>query len=254
MNRISVRGIFLMASIFMIGFSCTKKDADQSLTVDEYVKRGVPDPGREWSINDFRETHRILGSMKWERPYQLPVKDSKRSGALFERMLSLENMSFLHDSTLSFSEKAERISAFINVCDYWADVYSNPVIDRYYQREQIDIQIFTLNVTESMLNLATEIYQSDDPTAAALKYGYKTIKKDYLYCLANELKTQSRTSQFRQEDLNRLADSVYRSVTRNKEWMDSSAIKDVKRSLRLVMDSTSSDYIRHQYTTLEKLL
>lgn len=255
MNRISVGSIFLIASIFIIGFSCTKKFPDRSLTVDEYVKLGVPDPrGKEWAIDDFRQAHFVLGRMKWDKPYQLPVRDSKKSGALFERMLGPENLTFVQDSTLSYNDRAERISDLINVCGYWADVYSNPGIGRYYQRELIDIQIFKLNVTENMLALAAEIYRSDDPTAAGLKYGYKNIKQDYLGCLTNELKMQSLKSQFQQEDLNKLADTIYLSVIRNKAWMDSSAITGLKQSLRLVMDSTSSDHIRNKYSTLEKLL
>jgi hypothetical protein len=87
-----------------------------------------------------------------------------------------------------------------------------------------------------------------------LKYGYKNITMNYLSYLTTELKSQSRTSQFLKKDLERMADSVYTSVMRNKEWMDSIAINDVKQSLRLVLDSTSSEYVRNKYTALEKSL
>ncbi|MBL0740659.1 hypothetical protein [Chryseolinea lacunae] len=254
MNTISLKQIFLIAFVLTGIFSCAKKQEDNSLTLDEYMKMGVPDPAKVWDINDFSQAYGALAKLKWDRPYQLPVKGSKKSGVLFEHMLSLKNVSFLMDSTLSLNEKAERISAFVLVCDHWIDIYSNPVIDNYYRSELIDIQIFNLRLTEKMVNLATQINNSDDPTAVVLKYGYKTIKMNYVSCLTTELKNQSHTSQFLKQDLERMADSVFASVERNREWMDSSARVDVKQSLRLVLDSTSSDHVRNKYTTLEKSL
>lgn len=254
MNAIFPKQIFLIVLILTGTFSCSKKNADKSLTLEEYMKLGVPDPANVWDMNDFSQAHGALGKLKWDRPYELPVKDSKKSGLLFEHMLSFKNISFLHDSTLSLNEKAARISAFVSVCDYWSDIYSNPVINNYYRTELIDIQIFNLRLMEKMVNLAQEINKSDDPAAAVLKYGYKSITRNYLSSLKTQLKNQRHTSKFLKKDLERMADSIYTSVMRNKEWMDSSAISDVKQSLRLVLDSASSEYVRNKYTTLEKSL
>jgi hypothetical protein len=255
MNAIFVKPIFVVAFILLIScFSCAKKQPDNSLTVEEYIKLGVPDPYNEWSMTDFSQARAALAKLKWDRPFQLPRKDSEKSGLLFEHMLSFGNMSFLHNSELSLNEKAEHISAFVSVYDYWMDVYSNPVIDNYYHRELIDIQIFNLGITERMVALAQEINKSNDSTAVALQYGYKSIQMNFLNCLTTDLKAQSRTSQFLKRDLDRMADTVYASVLRNKEWMDSSAINNLKKSLSLVMDSTSSDYIRDKYASLQKAL
>jgi hypothetical protein len=124
----------------------------------------------------------------------------------------------------------------------------------HYHREIVDLQIFNLEVMEDMLNLAHQINKSDDPADAALQYGYPSIKANYLTSLSNGLKTQNSTSEFLERDLNRMADSISASVMRNKEWMDSAAISELKRSLHSVMDSTSSDYIRSKYQSLEKSL
>ena len=254
MNAISLKQIFLIALILTSIFSCSKKQVDKSLTLDAYLKLGVPDPAKVWDMNDFSQAYGALGKIKWDRPYELPVKDSKKSGLLFEHMLSFENMSFLHNSKLTLNEKAEYITAFVRVNRYWMDVYSNPVIGNFYHRELIYIQIFNLGIMDNMVNLALEINKSNDPTAVVLKQGVKSIKIDYLDCLTTDLKTQSHTSQFLKKDLDTMADTVYASVMRHKEWMDSSAVNDLKQSLHLVMDSTSSDHIRNKYTTLEKSL
>lgn len=254
MSAVPVKSVFLFAFMLIVCISCTKKQPDDSLTVEEYMKIGVPDPNKEWSMTDFTQAHSALAKIKWEKPFQLPRKDSEKSKLLFDHMLSFDNMSFLQNSALSLNEKAEQISSFIRVCDYWGDIYSNPVIDNYYHRELIAIQIFNLGVSERMLHLAQEINKSDDPTAVTLRYGYNSIKANFVNNLANDLKTQRRATQYLKKDLETMADTIYASVIRNKESMDSASVNDLKQSLRVVIDSTTSDYIRNKYTSLEKAL
>ena len=255
MNTSFVKHVFLIVFILTCSFSCTHRPEDNSLSVDAYRALGMPDPARKWDLADYTQAHNVLAKTKWEKPLQLPVKDSENSGLLFEHMLSLEYLSFLQDSTIRLSEKANRISEFSRVYNYWMDVYTNPTLKRnHYHREIIDIQIFNLSLTEAMLNLAHEIDRSDDPADIALKYGYGAVKRSYLACLNNDLQTQSFTSEFLDRDLERMADSIYSSVMRNREWMDSSAVGELKHSLRLVMDSTSSDHIRNKYKSLENSL
>lgn len=244
-----------LAAFILTGNSCTDRSKDNSLSAHAYVALGMPDPGKKWNMADYTQAYNVLAKIKWEQPLELPAKDSEKSGLLFEHMVSLEYLSFLQDSTMSLAEKAERISEFIKVYDYWMDVYTNPTLKRnYYNREIIDIQIFNLRLTEAMLNLAHKINRSDDPSDIALQYGYRSIKENYLECLNNDLKTQSYTSEFLNQDLERMSDSIFNSVMRNREWMDSSAISKLKLSLHLVMDSASSDYIRNKYRSLEESL
>lgn len=250
-----MKHFFLITLILTCIFSCTEKDKDHSLSVDAYKELGMPDPEKKWDVADYTQAYNALAKVKWENPLQLPVKDSENSGPVFERMLSLDYLSFLQDSTMRLSEKAERISGFTRVYGYWMDVYVNPTLEgNYYDREIIEIQIFNLRLTEAMLNLAHQINRSDDPADIALQYGYGSIKQNYLDCLSTDLKTQSHTSEFAEKDLERMADSIYTSVMRNKEWMDSSAVSELKHALRAVMDSTSSDHIRNKYQDLRKSL
>lgn len=235
--------------------SCTDQREDNSLPVHAYVELGMPDPEKKWDMADYTEAHNVLAKIKWAQPLKLPAKESEKSGALFNHMVSLEGLSFLQDSAISLNEKAQRISEFTRVYDYWMDVYTNPTLKgNYYNREIVDVQLFNLSLTEAMLTLAHEINRSDDPADIALRYGYESIKGNYLGCISNDLRTQSYTSEFSEEDLRRMADSIFNSVVRNRGWMDSTAVSELRRSLRLVMDSTSSDYIKDKYRSLEELL
>jgi len=255
MNRSFAKHTFLIVVILACSFSCGNKKPDNSLTIDAYRALGMPDPDKKWDMADYTQARNVLAKLKWESPLQLPVKDSKKSGSLFERMVSLDYLLFLQDSTTTRNEKAQRISEFGVVYDYWIDVYTNPTIQRsYYNREIADIRIFNLKLAEEAFNLANEINKSDDPPDIALQYGYGSIKRAYLECLNNYLQPQAYGSAFADEDNERMVDSIHQSVMRNRKWMDSSAVTELKHSLRSVMDSTSSTRTRDKYKRLEKSL
>lgn len=246
--------VFLIFFITCL-FSCNDSAEDTSLNVDAYVALGLPDPAKKWNMEDYTQAYNVLAQLKWEKPLELPLKESEKSGRLFEHMMSLDYLSFLQDTVMSLNEKAERISEFTRVYGYWIDVYTVPIIkENRYHREIIDIKIFNLRLMEAMVKLAHKINDSKDPADAGLKSGYHAIKDNYLSSLQNDLETQSHTSQFLTRDLDRMADTIYVSVLRNKPWMDSRAIEGLNRSLQLVLDSTASDHIRNKYSSLKKSL
>jgi hypothetical protein len=255
MKASAVSQLFCIAVTIALCLSCTKETIDErTLTIDEYTELGVPDPGKEWDINDLSQAYFVLGKIKWDKPYQLPMKNSKKSGVLFNRMLSPDNLSFLDNDKLSLNARAEQIQSFLKVPAFWQDVYSNPVVDNYYHREHLAIQIFTLNTLDGMVGLGVKILASEDPTAVSLQYAVPSIKLDYLTCIDTTLKAHKEPSKYMTEDLERVSDSVYVSLTRNKPWMDSTAVAKVRTSLNAVIDNTSSDYVREKYSKLEKSL
>ena len=219
------------------------------------MKLGMPNPNDKWDMTDYVQARNVLTRLKWESPLHLPVKGSTKSGLLFERMLSLDYLSFLTDSTLTRSEKAQRISEFAVVYDYWGDVYTVPNLKQNpYGRELVDIRIFNLNVAEAAFNLAREIQESDDAADVALQYGYPFVKRSYFQCLNKYLQPPSYTLPLADTDMEIMLDSIHQSVMRNKAWMDSSTISELKHALRLATDSTSSGELKDKYRRLENYL
>lgn len=64
-------------------------DVDQSLMLIEYAAKGVPAPERPWTVADYRKA---IAALRKLDASQLPRKDSPKSGALFRRMASPENL------------------------------------------------------------------------------------------------------------------------------------------------------------------
>ena len=250
-----LKDAILIVFIGICSFSCVDKEVDNSLTIGAYRALGVPDPNRQWTITDYTQAHNVLAKLRWEKQYQLPVKDSKKSGLLFDRMVSLDYLSFLQDSTIPLNEKARMISEFGVVYDYWMDVYTTPTVQKnYYNREILEVQILNLRLTEAAFNLANKINESDDPADVALQYGYPNIKHAYLECLNNYLQPRINSTEFAENDMEEMVDSIHHSVMRNKHWLDSAAVGGLKKSLRSVKDSTTSTRILNKYKHLENQL
>ncbi|HLT71284.1 MAG TPA: hypothetical protein VKZ75_01470 [Cyclobacteriaceae bacterium] len=250
-----IKHVFLIVFLVTYSFSCTERREDHSRSVEDYMTLGMPDPDSKWTMEDYKLAHNVLAKIKWEHPEELPVRDSEKSGALFEHMVSLEYLSFLQDTAMSLNAKAERISEFTRVYEYWIDVYTIPILqENPYQREIMDLQVFNLRLMEAMLNLAHKINKSEDPADVALQYGYESIRQNYLTSLSTGLKTQRRTSGLPDHEMEWMADSIYASISRNREWMDPGMRSELSQSLHSVIDSSKSDYIRNKYRTLEESL
>ena len=248
--------LFFIMILLIICGSCRKSSVkDYSLSQEEYQKLGIPDHNRVWTFEDYSKTFGALSKLKFNKPFALPAKDSKRSGELFNRMISFENMSFLQDESIPLNEKANWIKGFFEVHGKLIDIYTNIRMGKqYYNRELIDINIFGLSLAEKMLDLANQINESENVADVKMQSGYRSIQMIYMAGLEDVLENQKYTSQYLNEDLEILTDSLTNSVMRNKDWMDSAAANDLKQALLVVMDSTSSDYIRKKYIELTELL
>ena len=95
MNRIITeyttgRSIAALAVVFLlVTGSAYSQPADESLTLDQYMEMGISSPDRIWGAADYSEAVEALTSVSKNA---LPRLGSARSGALFARMISTENL------------------------------------------------------------------------------------------------------------------------------------------------------------------
>jgi hypothetical protein len=243
---------YTIAVSILIFLSCKSgKHTDQSLSVGDYHDLGVPDPEQVWNVEDVMLAIDVFAGMKWERPYALPRKGSKKSGALFKRMIALENMTFLYNDTVSRHDKALMSLQFLHIFEKWKDVYTHPMwTNQYYHRELVEININEVRLTEAMVDLSKKVIASDEPAVTMLKAGVPQIKKNYISSIVNALNLQSHNSQFLEKDMLLLTDSLCSTLIRNRSWMDSSVTSGLRRSVELVLDSTASEDVRRKYDIL----
>jgi len=197
----------------------------------------------------------VLNTLKFDKPYALPIRESEKSGALFARIININNLSFLRDETLPLHVKADMIKWYRSSLMELRAVYTQIAKERqYYIQELFDIDIFDVRVSQKMLDLGNEINESDDPTDMVMKAAFPEIQEMYLSLLVQLFEKQQHTSQYPRQTLELLSDSLYSSVRRNMHWFDEDASSLIKQAMLTVIDSTSSRKIRNDYRELTEIL
>ena len=244
----------LILSIFLS--SCKRpNEADHSYALEEYRELGMPDHDTVWNIQDYETAFYVLNTLKYEKPFVLPAKDSEKSGILFSRMMNLENLSFLKDETLPLHEKAQTIKWWLDIYNGLNMVYTNISMERqYYIRELVDIDIFGVGLAQKMLYLGNELNKSEDPSDVAMQSGVPVVHKMYIDLLAEVLRKQQHTSRYPKQTLELLSDSLSNSIRINMGWFDEDASEIIKQEMLTVIDSTSSRKIRNNYRELIEIL
>jgi hypothetical protein len=211
----------------------------------------MPDPSKKWKHMDYSKAYMVLSQLKSTKPLSLPRKESKKSGQYFDRLISLENLSFLENDSIPLFERAYQIQSYIlihtDLTDVYTDVYKP---DQYYHRELIDLYLFGLSITHKMLGLSHKINESDDAQDKEMQSGFRATQNTYLMMVSIILEKQKNSSVYEKDDLKRLTDSLYHSINSNRIWMEVSVRNHLKQQLRLVKDQATSDYIKNKYNQL----
>ena len=227
--------------------SCNKR-SDYSYPLEKYSELGMPDFSRAWKISEFGDVIGTLRDIQNNETFSLPRKDSRKSGKLFEHMVSMDNLSFLNIDTLPLYEKAYRIQSFLHIQSEYIDIYTDiRHREQYYNEELIDFYIYGISITQKMLDLAYKINESDAPGDVGMQSGFDAIQYIHVTMLSDALDKQKNTSLYNTEDLETLGDSIALSLRRNMTWFDSTAVEQIKQNMSVVIDSSSSDKIRNEY-------
>jgi len=242
--------LFFTAAIILTVSGC-KQDTgkDNSLPLREYRKSGMPDPDKTWHSHDFSLANAVLEDIKSKNPKQLPIKESAKSGLVFKRMLSMENMIFLHDESIPDGQKLSQAEYYLRVCENWMRLYTLEAEgEQYYHHELTDVYLFGLEITHIMLEINERPQNSDRFDESVNEID--PIQSIYLSGLFNLLREQSNSPQFAEEDHEILTGQIIQSITQNRSWMDDAMLGDLKQALQLNVENASSNDIKAKYQEL----
>lgn len=250
------KNLLLTLLLFAFSYSCTNPDrTDHSLSLEEYKELGMPDHSKVWGMQDYSDAFYVLNTLKYKNTKALPVRESERSGELFSRMISIDNLSFLQDESLPLHAKADRIKWFVNTLMELKVAYTTIGTEKqYYVKELMDIDIFRVSVAHKMLDLGKQINESKDPSDMVMQADYPQIQHMYLNILRELFELQQNESQYPQATLELLSDSLSASVKTNMAWFDSDASAMIKQEILTVIDSSSSRKIKKEYRELTGIL
>ena len=255
-NQLKAKNLFLVLSVFLLLFSaCSTKNKDRSIDMKELKKMGMPDCDKLWTGKEYGKAYSILMGIKNNQPYKLPRKGSEKSGEVFNRLISRENMSFLENDSIPLNVRAEVILRFLSTYEDVIDIYTNILMKKqYYTPELVDIYLFGLDIMQNMLILGEKINKSTEPDDVAFQEGFPAIQNFYISMLKKDLKIQLNSSEYKPEELETLCEGISESIKKNAGWFNQKQSASLKEGIQTVIDSTASEKIRIEYKKLLTIL
>lgn len=150
--------------------SSTKLDPpDRSLKTSEYLDAGVPAIDHPWTGNELAETLKVLKSISQSDPSRLPRYKSDRSGDLFARITSDENLKPFRDASRSAKDRLSDSVPYIDASNQMTNMYLEAAQTQASGGEEV------VELIGSNLQLAIAIVKAIDeytPTLDKSEAGY----------------------------------------------------------------------------------
>jgi len=119
-------------------------EADTSLALPVYRAAGVPELEHAWSARDYERCLSVFADLLRSGRSDLPRRGSQRSGALFTRLVAIDN--FASAAEAAPSERARRLQGYLEVYPGLLKVYSpaNDGIDFSVEQAELIVSLFEL--------------------------------------------------------------------------------------------------------------
>jgi len=141
---------------------------DYSLMPDEYIQLGLPAHDRSWEAEDMARAAKVLTSLFQSDPRRLPRYRSERSGRVFDRITTAQNLQTFRSPPLSLEQRVGRSANFLLSINQIFVLY----LTSFSKRATGDSEVVELTgavnrTTVVMVELANELLptlKKDDPS------------------------------------------------------------------------------------------
>ena len=179
-----IAGIFVSLVVLALSGTGAAAAEDHSLTVEQYMSRGMPAPDRPWSTIDYATAAQVLGTLP---PDQLPRRGSDHSGAYMARLIDPVNIEGCTGTTLPPNNRIGMCVGYIREILNVAKLYLVAMQqDHAYDDDTLDLTGITLQLTPSSLEMADAVISTldkNDPTYDKRIGGLKQMKDGFAQML-----------------------------------------------------------------------
>lgn len=235
-----------------------KPVADQSLTGDQYIALGIPASDRTWMGEDMKTAAEVLVSLAAEHPEQLPRFESSRSGAVFARIISADNLKLFREQQLPLESRFPDGLAYMQSHGSILSTYLKVFLKHQCsENEMMELMGSNLRGFHMILDLVDEFWPTlskDDPSYPARVRGMEqmrsglgnvvngsitTLTEDQTYSLAVRLKLLKTCREEFPAIVTRLGHSSQVEVQqRLVKLADDPKLQPLQEQLRLLRDET----------------
>jgi hypothetical protein len=182
--------------------------SDETLTVEEYIQAGLPAPDRDWSGDDMVNAERVLRALSQKSDSQLPRYQSKRSGSVFARMTSPENLGLLMNKDLPLAVRMAQATNYSQSYNGFLKLHLHACLkDRLRDSELVELMGAQFRLLVVMLELLDQFLPTldkDDPAYQTRIQALEAIKGSLATIVAGGLQALTERAIYRGTELARL--------------------------------------------------
>lgn len=183
---------------------------DGSLSIEDYMLNGVPDPQQVWSATDYAQATRALQEIGGGSPERLPRVESPDSGALWLRITDPENLASMRDVQRPLNVRAAECTLLLGVLGNLLTLYTD-VPELHFDVERAEISGVAFAASPICLSLLTGFLDAlppDDPRRPDRAAGVEQIRNvvyDFLLTTGRWLRQRE---DYRADARRRIAESM----------------------------------------------
>jgi hypothetical protein len=166
---------------------------DRSLNADDYIQLGLPAYDRLWSGDDMVQAMRVLTIITQKDSGQLPRYKSNKSGEVFDRIVSEQNLGFYVNSNLPIQIRLNEILNYGDALNKINKLYLASFINKTTgSSETIEFQGALLRLTAVTFKLGDEFIPTldkNDPSYSIRIEGLKNMRTGYAGTVMGSLMT-----------------------------------------------------------------
>ena len=185
-----------------------KAPNDESFTPEEYIRLGLPGQDREWSGDDMVKAEKVLASLTQKGYRNLPRYKSERSGEVFARLTSAQNLEQFRNGSLPLEARFPQFFNYLQASNQILSLY----VSAFLKKEARDSELVELvgaefRSTVVMLELIDEFLptiKKDDPSYQVRMQGLEQTKRGLASAVAGGLQMLTERENYRGSELARL--------------------------------------------------
>lgn len=151
---------------------------DQSMTVGEYLKLGMPSIEKRWSSSEVARATKVLSDVAARDAAQLPRYDSPQSGRVFARMTSEQNLEQLRNKLFPVPVRIGFALQFLHSATTLSKLYASAALQQKTGSEETaELLGFTLRTGVVLKELSKEAASKFDATDPKSADNLKSMKQ-----------------------------------------------------------------------------
>jgi hypothetical protein len=239
-----------------IGYDEPNYPPDESLDTEAYLQAGLPEIDSPWSPKDYNQAALALEKIAAENPLHLPRYRSEQSGAVFARMVDLDNLDPLRESASPVTRRFALFLVYLKGTNQVYQLYisqSNPA--HFFGEELVELYRLMLSTAAIGAKLSDEYIQTlpiDDPQSEQRRKGLSRMRHGYAQLVRDGLASTSQTDRFTRASRLRLIGYLHEILPPLMPHLAPVDAQEIVQSLELTRDTSREPAVKEALTTLYK--